>query len=166
MRKAVNRIPLTARGAALLKAELIRLKQEERPKIIAAIAEARSHGDLSENAEYHAAKERQGFIENRIKTLEHTLSWADVIDCATLTDYTQVVFGMIVQLKDLITEDTVQYQIVGEEEANIKLGRLSVSAPLARALIGKELGEVIAVQTPNGLKEYEITAMTSESTYS
>ena len=155
----MKRIPLTIRGAELLKQELQHLKNKERPKIIQAIAEARSHGDLSENAEYHAAKDRQGFIESRIQKIEYTLSLADVIDCSVFVDNKKVVFGVRVHLKDLNTEQQFQYQIVGEEEANIKEGLLSVTSPLARALIGKELGDIIEVTAPNGERAYEIFAI-------
>ena len=159
MEKIMKRIPLTIRGAELLKQELQHLKNKERPKIIQAIAEARSHGDLSENAEYHAAKDRQGFIESRIQKIEYTLSLADVIDCSVFVDNKKVVFGVRVHLKDLNTEQQFQYQIVGEEEANIKEGLLSVTSPLARALIGKELGDIIEVTAPNGERAYEIFAI-------
>jgi transcription elongation factor GreA len=159
MQKTMNRIPLTVRGAERLKQELQHLKCKERPKIIQAIAEARSHGDLSENAEYHAAKDRQGFIESRIKKIEHTLSLADVIDCSAFVDNKKVVFGVCVHLKDLNTELQFQYQIVGEEEANIKEGLLSVTSPLARGLIGKELGDIVEVIAPNGERAYEIIAI-------
>lgn len=159
MEKIMKRIPLTIRGAELLRQELQHLKNKERPKIIQAIAEARSHGDLSENAEYHAAKDRQGFIESRIQKIEYTLSLADVIDCSVFVDNKKVVFGVRVHLKDLNTKQQFQYQIVGEEEANIKEGLLSVTSPLAKALIGKELGDIIEVTAPNGERAYEIVAI-------
>lgn len=150
------RVPLTARGAELLKQELQRLKSVERPSVIAAIAEARSHGDLSENAEYDAAKERQGFVEGRIADLEGKLSNAQVIDPVLLDADGRVVFGATVELMDLETEDTVRYQIVGDDEADIKEGRVSVNSPIARALIGKESGDVAEVQAPGGIREYEV----------
>jgi len=150
------RVPLTVRGAELLKQELQRLKSVERPNVIAAIAEARSHGDLSENAEYDAAKERQGFVEGRIAELEGKLSNAQVIDPAQLDADGRVVFGATVELMDLETEDTVRYQIVGDDEADIKEGKVSVNSPIARALIGKESGDVAEVQAPGGIREYEV----------
>jgi transcription elongation factor GreA len=150
------RVPLTVRGAELLKQELQRLKSVERPSVIAAIAEARSHGDLSENAEYDAAKERQGFVEGRIAELEGKLSNAQIIDPALLDADGRVVFGATVELMDLETEDTVRYQIVGDDEADIKAGMVSVNSPIARALIGKESGDVAEVQAPGGIREYEV----------
>ena len=150
------KVPLTVFGAEQLKAELQRLKSIERPSVIAAIAEARSHGDLSENAEYDAAKERQGFVEGRIADLEGKLSNAQIIDPTLLDAEDRVVFGASVHLMDLATDETVRYQIVGDDEANIKLGKVSVNSPIARALIGKELGDVAEVQAPGGVREYEI----------
>jgi transcription elongation factor GreA len=150
------RVPLTVRGAELLKQELQRLKSVERPSVIAAIAEARSHGDLSENAEYDAAKERQGFVEGRIAELEGKLSNAQIIDPALLDADGRGVFGATVELMDLETEDTVRYQIVGDDEADIKAGMVSVNSPIARALIGKESGDVAEVQAPGGIREYEV----------
>ena len=150
------KVPLTVFGAEQLKAELQRLKSIERPSVIAAIAEARSHGDLSENAEYDAAKERQGFVEGRIADLEGKLSNAQFIDPTLLDAEDRVVFGASVHLMDLATDETVRYQIVGDDEANIKLGKVSVNSPIARALIGKELGDVAEVQAPGGVREYEI----------
>ena len=150
------KVPLTVFGAEQLKAELQRLKSIERPSVIAAIAEARSHGDLSENAEYDAAKERQGFGEGRIADLEGKLSNAQIIDPTLLDAEDRVVFGASVHLMDLATDETVRYQIVGDDEANIKLGKVSVNSPIARALIGKELGDVAEVQAPGGVREYEI----------
>lgn len=150
------KVPLTVFGAEQLKAELQRLKSIERPSVIAAIAEARSHGDLSENAEYDAAKERQGFVEGRIADLEGKLSNAQIIDPTLLDAEDRVVFGATVHLMDLATDETVRYQIVGDDEANIKLGKVSVNSPIARALIGKELGDVAEVQAPGGIREYEI----------
>ena len=150
------KVPLTVFGAEQLKAELQRLKSIERPSVIAAIAEARSHGDLSENAEYDAAKERQGFVEGRIADLESKLSNAQIIDPTLLDAEDRVVFGASVHLMDLATDETVRYQIVGDDEANIKVGKVSVNSPIARALIGKELGDVAEVQAPGGVREYEI----------
>ena len=150
------KVPLTRFGAEQLKAELQQLKSVARPEVIAAIAEARSHGDLSENAEYDAAKERQGFIEGRIAELEGKLSNAQVIDPADLDADGRIVFGATVELLDLETEDEVGYQIVGDDEADIKLGKVSVNSPIARALIGKEAGDVAQVQAPGGIREYEV----------
>ena len=150
------KVPLTVVGAEQLKAELQHLKSVERPSVIAAIAEARSHGDLSENAEYDAAKERQGFVEGRIAEIEGKLSNAQIIDPSTLDADGRVVFGATVQLLDMETDDEVRYQIVGEDEADIKLGKVSVNSPIARALIGKEAGDVAEVQAPGGLREYEV----------
>jgi transcription elongation factor GreA len=150
------KIPLTTTGAEMLRHELQQLKTVERQKVIAAIAEARSHGDLSENAEYDAAKERQGFIEGRIAELEGKLANAQVIDPRLLDADGRCVFGATVDLADAQTGDTVTYQIVGDDEADIKHGKISISSPIARALIGKYAGDVAEVQAPGGLKEYEI----------
>jgi len=152
----MNKIPLTVAGAEQLRAELHRLKTVERPSVIEAIAEARSHGDLSENAEYDAAKERQGFIEGRIKEVEGTLGNAQIIDPALLDADGRCVFGATVELEDLDSGDSVTYQIVGEDEADIKKGKISVSSPVARALIGKYAGDVAEVRAPGGTREYEI----------
>ena len=155
----MNKVPLTAAGADKLRAELKQLKQVERPKVIQAIAEARAHGDLKENAEYHADKEQQGFIEGRITEIEGTLSNSQIIDVRSLNAEGRVVFGATV---DLIEEESgaeVTYQIVGDDEADIKQGLISVNAPIARALIGKEEGDVVEVQAPGGIKEYEIVAV-------
>jgi transcription elongation factor GreA len=149
-------IPLTVRGAQLLKDELHRLKSVDRPAVITAIAEARAQGDLSENAEYDAARERQGFIEGRIAELEGKLANAQVIDPKLLDAEGRVVFGATVDLEDLGSGDTVTYQIVGDDEADIKAGRISVSSPISRALIGKYAGDVAEVQAPGGVREYEI----------
>ena len=149
-------IPLTTRGAQLLKDELHRLKTVDRPAVITAIAEARAQGDLSENAEYDAARERQGFIEGRIAELEGKLSNAQVIDPKLLDAEGRVVFGATIELEDLITDKKTTYQIVGDDEADIKVGKISVSSPIARALIGKYAGDVAEVQAPGGLREYEI----------
>ena len=149
-------IPITKRGAEKLKAELHRLKTVERPGVIAAIAEARAQGDLSENAEYDAAKDRQGFIEGRIQEVEGKLSVAQIIDPTTLDAGGRVVFGATVELEDEESGDTVKYQIVGEDEADIKLGLVNISSPIARALIGKEEGDTAEVQAPGGLRRYEV----------
>ncbi|MFM2055116.1 MAG: transcription elongation factor GreA [Pseudomonadota bacterium] len=149
-------IPLTKRGAELLKEELHRLKTVERPAVIQAIAEARAQGDLSENAEYDAAKDKQGFIEGRILEVEGKLAVAQVIDPASLNAGGKVVFGATVDLEDEETGDEVTYQIVGEDEADIKFGRISVGSPIARALIGKEAGDVATVHAPGGQRNYEI----------
>ncbi|MBV1774193.1 transcription elongation factor GreA [Burkholderiaceae bacterium DAT-1] len=150
------KVPLTVVGADLLKAELQRLKSVERPNVIAAIAEARSHGDLSENAEYDAAKERQGFVEGRIQELEYKLSNAQIINPAEIDADGRIVFGATVDLEDLETGDHVTYQIVGDDEADLKLAKISVSSPIARALIGKSEGDVAEVVAPGGLREYEV----------
>ena len=151
--------PVTKRGADKLKAELHRLKTVDRPAVITAIAEARAQGDLSENADYDAAKERQGFIEGRIAEIEGKLSAAQVIDPASVDAGGRVVFGATVELEEEASGDAVTYQIVGEDEADIKLGLLNISSPIARALIGKEEGDVAEVQAPGGVKRYEIVAV-------
>ncbi len=151
--------PVTKRGAEALKAELHRLKTVDRPFIINAIAEARAQGDLSENADYDAAKDRQGFIEGRIQEIEGKLSVAQVIDPATLNAGGKVVFGATVDLEDEDSGQAVTYQIVGEDEADLKLGRINISSPIARALIGKGEGDSAEVQTPGGLKHYEVVAV-------
>ena len=152
----MQKIPLTVTGAELLRAELNRLKTSDRPAVINAIAEARAHGDLSENAEYHAAKERQSFIEGRIAELEAKLGNAQIINPALLDADGRCVFGATVELEDMDSREVVTYQIVGEDEADIKLGKISITSPLARALVGKYAGEVAEVQAPGGLREYEI----------
>lgn len=152
----MNKIPLTVKGAALLQAELHRLKTVERPAVIEAIAEARSHGDLSENAEYDAAKEKQGFIEGRIQEVEGKLSLAQIIDPSSIDADGRCVFGSTVDLEDADSGQNVTYQIVGEDEADIKQGKVSFASPLARALIGKFAGDVVQVQTPGGQREYEM----------
>jgi transcription elongation factor GreA len=152
----MSKTPLTVRGAELLREELHRMKTVERPSVIAAISEARSHGDLSENAEYDAAKERQGFVEGRIKELESKLANAQIIDPATLDADGRCVFGATVELEDLGTGGEVTYQIVGDDEADVKGGKISVSSPIARALIGKYAGDVADVQAPGGVRSYEI----------
>jgi transcription elongation factor GreA len=152
----MNKFPVTARGAELLREELHRLKTVDRPNVITAIAEARAQGDLSENAEYDAARERQGFIEGRILELEAKLGNAQVIDPALLEDDGRVVFGTTVELSDAESGETTVYQIVGEDEADIKAGKISYSSPIAKALIGKFSGDVAQVRTPGGEKEFEI----------
>jgi transcription elongation factor GreA len=155
----MNTIPITKVGAELLKAELHRLKHVERPAVIVSISEARAQGDLSENAEYDAAKEKQGFIEGRIKELETMLSGAQIIDPATLEVDGRVVFGATLDLEDLENGTKFTYQIVGDDEADIELNKISISSPIARALIGKEEGDVVAVQAPGGNREVEILAV-------
>ncbi len=152
-------IPITKRGAEKLKEELHRLKTVDRPGVIAAIAEARAQGDLSENAEYDAAKDRQGFIEGRIAEVEGKLSAAQIIDPATLDAGGKVVFGATVELEDEDSGAAVTYQIVGEDEADLKLGLINISSPIARALIGKEEGDTAEVQAPGGTRRYEIVAV-------
>jgi transcription elongation factor GreA len=152
-------IPITKRGAEKLKQELHRLKTIDRPAVINAIAEARAQGDLSENAEYDAAKDRQGFIEGRIQEVEGKLSASQVIDPSTLDAGGKVVFGATVELEDEASGDCVKYQIVGEDEADIKLGLVNISSPIARALIGKEEGDSAEVQAPGGIKRFEIVSV-------
>ena len=152
-------IPITKRGAEMLKEELHRLKTVERPAVIAAIAEARAQGDLSENAEYDAAKDRQGFIEGRIQEIEGKLSVAQVIDPSAVDGGGKVVFGATVELEDEDSGDTVKYQIVGEDEADLKQGLINISSPIARALIGKEEGDTAEVQAPGGIRRYEVVAV-------
>ncbi|MBS3786278.1 MAG: transcription elongation factor GreA [Gammaproteobacteria bacterium] len=158
----MTRNPLTVRGAELLRDELQRLKSEDRPGVIKAIAEARAHGDLKENAEYHAAREQQGFIEGRIAEIESKLSNAQIIDVKTLPASGKVVFGVTVLLADEEDGSEKTYQIVGEDEADIKSGLISVQSPIARALIGKEEGDVVEVQTPGGQHGYEIVEVRYE----
>jgi len=152
----MSKIPMTAEGFARLQEEMKRLKTVDRPEVIKQIAEARDHGDISENAEYHAARERQGFIEGRLAELEDKISRAEVIDPSTLSGK-DVKFGATVTLADEDTDEKITYQIVGEDEADIKERRLSVTSPLARALIGKKVGDSVEVSTPRGSKSYEIT---------
>jgi len=152
-------IPITKRGAEQLKAELHRLKTIDRPGVINAIAEARSHGDLSENAEYDAAKDRQGFIEGRIQEIESKLAAAQIIDPKSVEAGGRVVFGATVALEEEDSGEQVKYQIVGEDEADLKQGRINISSPIARALIGKEEGDTAEVQAPGGLKRYEIVGV-------
>ena len=152
-------IPITLRGAEKLKAELHQLKTVERPSVINAIAEARAQGDLSENAEYDAAKDRQGFVEGRIQEIEGKLSAAQIIDPSTVDANGKVVFGSTVELEDEETGANVKYQIVGEDEADLKLGLINIGSPIARALIGKEEGDSAEVQAPGGVRRYEIIAV-------
>ena len=152
----MSKFPITLRGAELLREELKRLKSVDRPAVVAAIAEARSHGDLSENAEYDAAKERQGFIEGRIAEVEGKLANAQIIDPAALDADGRVVFGATVDLEDMDSGQSVTYQIVGDDEADIKVNKISLNSPVARSLIGKFAGDVVEVQTPGGRREYEI----------
>jgi transcription elongation factor GreA len=156
---SLKRVPITLRGAEALRAELKKLKTEDRPNVIKAIAEARAHGDLSENAEYHAAREQQGFIEGRIQEVEAKLSNAEIIDVTQLAATGKVVFGSTVQLEDEDSGAAVTYQIVGEDEADIKAGRISVGSPIARALVGKSQGDTVQVSTPGGQRSYEIIAV-------
>ena len=153
---AANQIPVTVKGAALMKAELQGLRSVDRPNVIQAIAEARAQGDLSENAEYEAAKEKQSFIEGRITELESKLSNLQVIDPKTLNADGRVVFGATVKMEDLESGDSKTYQIVGEDEADIKGGKISIGSPIARALIGKHAGDVAEVSAPGGVREYEV----------
>jgi len=152
----MKRNPMTLRGAEALRNELKRLKSEDRPRVIKAIAEARSHGDLSENAEYHAAREQQGFIEGRIGEIEAKLSTAEIIDPSTVTNNGKVIFGATVQLEGQDDGKAISYQIVGEDEADIKSGRISITSPIARALVGKSAGDVVDVAAPGGTRSYEI----------
>lgn len=158
----MTKVHLTVIGAEKLRAELHRLKTVERPNVIQAIAEARSHGDLSENAEYEAAKERQGFIEGRISEVEAKLGNATVIDPKTLDADGRCVFGATVEIEDTDSGEAMTYQIVGEDEADIKAGRISVTSPTGRALIGKNVGDMVEVQTPGGRREFEILAIRYE----
>ncbi len=158
----MNKVPLTVKGAEKLKNELQELKTVSRPKVIQAIAEARAHGDLKENAEYHAAREQQSFIEGRIREIEATLGNAQIIDVTQVKANGKVVFGATVELEDLETGETVTYQIVGDDEADIKHGLISISSPIARALIGKEVEDIVEVKTPKGGREYEILAIRYE----
>jgi transcription elongation factor GreA len=152
----MSKTPLTVAGAEKLKEELRRLKTEDRPRVVNAIAEARAHGDLKENAEYHAAREQQSFIEGRIREIEGKLSNAQIIDVTTLPNSGKVVFGVTVRLEATEDGNPVTYRIVGDDEADIKQGMISVSSPIARALIGKEEGDLVTVQAPGGAREYEI----------
>ena len=155
----MQKIPMTAPGAKRLQAELQELKNVKRPAVISAISEAREHGDLKENAEYHAAREQQSFIEGRINELESKLSLAEIIDVTTLNAGGKVVFGATVELLNIETDEVVAYQVVGDLEADIKLGKISVNSPIARALIGKEEVDEITFDAPGGMREYEIVAV-------
>lgn len=152
----MQKFPMTVAGEQALQDELKKLKSEDRPRVIADIAEAREHGDLKENAEYHAAREQQGFIEGRIQDIEAKLSNAQVIDVTNISHTGKVIFGTTVSIVNVETDETLTYQIVGDDEADIKQNRISVSSPIARALIGKEEGDVVGVNVPSGLVEYEI----------
>lgn len=152
----VTRVPMTVAGAEKLRAELEHLKRVERPRISKAIAEAREHGDLRENAEYHAAREQQSFSEGRITDIESKLSAAQIIDVTAIPATGKVIFGATVAILNLETDETVRYQIVGEDEASVKENRISVTSPMARSLVGKEVGDVVTVRTPAGATEYEI----------
>ena len=152
----MKRNPMTLRGAEALRNELKRLKSEDRPRVIKAIAEARSHGDLSENAEYHAAREQQGFIEGRIGEIEAKLSTAEIIDPTVMASGGKVIFGATVELEGQDDGKAIRYQIVGEDEADIKSGRISITSPIARALVGKSAGDVVDVAAPGGTRSYEI----------
>jgi transcription elongation factor GreA len=151
----MDKVPMTGEGYQSLDDELKRLKTQERPSVIAAISEARTHGDLSENAEYHAAKDRQGWIEGRIAVIEDQIARAQIIDVSKLSG-DQVKFGATVSVVDEDTEEPARYQIVGEHEADVRSGKISIASPIARAMIGKEIGEVVEVNTPGGVKAYEI----------
>ncbi|WP_193161588.1 transcription elongation factor GreA [Microbulbifer hainanensis] len=155
----MNRVPMTVEGAEALRAELDNLKKVERPSVVQAIAEAREHGDLKENAEYHAAREKQGFIEGRIQEIEAKLSMAQVIDVKAIEPSGKVIFGTTVSIIHMETDEEVTYRIVGDDEADVKNRKISVNSPIARALIGKEVGEVVVVHTPSGAVEYEIDSV-------
>ncbi|HEX6929668.1 MAG TPA: transcription elongation factor GreA [Gammaproteobacteria bacterium] len=158
----MSKVPLTVRGAEKLREELKRLKSVDRPKVIEAIAEARAHGDLKENAEYHAAREQQSFIEGRIKEIEGKLSNAEIIDASAMNANGKVIFGATVLLSDENDGSEVTYQIVGEDEADIRNGLLNIASPIARGLIGKEEGDVVDIQTPGGIKSFEIVEVRYE----
>ncbi|MBB5212444.1 transcription elongation factor GreA [Microbulbifer hydrolyticus] len=155
----MNRVPMTVEGAEALRAELDDLKKVQRPSVVQAIAEAREHGDLKENAEYHAAREKQGFIEGRIQEIEAKLSMAQVIDVKSIEPMDKVIFGTTVTIIRTEDDSEVTYKIVGDDEADVKKQKISVNSPIARALIGKEVGDVVVVQTPSGTIEYEIDAV-------
>jgi transcription elongation factor GreA len=158
----MKRTPMTMRGAEALRNELKKLKTESRPNVIKAIAEARAHGDLSENAEYHAAREQQGFIEGRINEIEAKLSTAEVIDTSKLTNTGKVVFGAVIELEEQDGAHRVTYQVVGEDEADIRMGRISITSPIARAVVGKSEGDVVDVAAPGGIRSYEIVTVKYE----
>jgi transcription elongation factor GreA len=151
-----NKIPMTIEGADRLRKELDHLKKVERPRIVAAIAEAREHGDLKENAEYHAAREQQGFAEGRIQEIEGKLGNAQIIDVSQIPESGKVIFGSTVDIVNIDTDETVTYKIVGDDEADVKANKISYQSPIARALIGKEVGDIVVVRTPSGEMEYEI----------
>lgn len=153
----MNKIPMTFAGAEKLREELHQLKSIERPAVIRAIAEARGHGDLRENAEYHAAKEQQGFIEGRIREIEHKLGHSQIIDVKNITNEGKVIFGSTVTLLNLDTDQEVVYRIVGEDEADLKIGKISIGSPIARAIIGKSVGDAVEVHAPGGIIAYEIS---------
>jgi len=155
----VTRVPMTVAGAERLREEVEQLKRVERPRISKAIAEARAHGDLKENAEYHAAREQQSFVEGRISDIESKLSAAQIIDVTKIPTTGKVIFGVTVAILNLETDETLRYQIVGEDEASVKENRISITSPLARSLIGKEEGDVVVVRTPGGDAEYEIVSV-------
>ena len=159
---SLKRVPITARGAEALRIELRKLKSEDRPNVIKAIAEARAHGDLSENAEYHAAREQQGFIEGRIQELEGKLGNAEIIDVTQMENTGKVIFGATIDLEEEDSGAKQTYQIVGEDEADIKAGRISIGSPIARGLIGKEQGDVVTIRTPAGEKQFEIVEVRYE----
>lgn len=159
----MSKIPLTLRGSELLKQELKRLKSEDRPRVIAAIAEAREHGDLKENAEYHAAREQQGFIEGRIQDIEGKLGNAQIVDISTLPKTGKVVFGTTVELVDVDTDEELRYKIVGEDEANVKQGLIAFSTPIARGLLGKQEGDEVSVEVPGGTRTFELLAVHYEA---
>lgn len=156
---ALIKVPMTVEGAERLREELEQLKKVDRPRIVKAIAEAREHGDLKENAEYHAAREQQSFCEGRIQEIEGKLSLAQIIDVKSIPESGRVIFGATVNLINVETEEAVTYQIVGEDEADIKANKISVSSPIARALVGKEVGDIAVVKAPGGEVEYEIDAV-------
>jgi transcription elongation factor GreA len=155
----MQRYPMTVQGAEALKAELNKLKGTDRPAVTAAIAEARAHGDLKENAEYHAAREQQGFIEGRIQDIEGKLSNAQIIDITQMTNTGKVIFGATVDIENVETEEMKTYQIVGDDEADFKIGKISVNSPIARGLIGKVEGDSVMIETPGGRVEYEVIAV-------
>ena len=159
---SLKRVPITARGADALRVELRKLKSEDRPNVIKAIAEARAHGDLSENAEYHAAREQQGFIEGRIQELEAKLSNAEIIDVTQMQNTGKVIFGATIDVEEEDSGAKQTYQIVGEDEADIRAGRVSITSPIARALVGKSEGDVVDVTAPGGIRSYEIVAVRFE----
>lgn len=158
----MQRYPMTVQGAEALKAELIKLKGTDRPAVVAAIAEARAHGDLKENAEYHAAREQQGFIEGRIQDIEGKLSNAQVIDILQMPKIGKVIFGATVDIENIDTGETKTYHIVGDDEADFKIGKISVNSPIARGLIGKSEGDDAVIETPGGRVEYEVVAVRYE----